>query len=108
MPLFEFRCSDCGGLTTVLLYSWSSGNPPRCCRCGGDQLTRLISRFTLHKSWGEGLNWTPSGETMSDVDEDDPQNLDQYMGRIKDEMGGQVTSDFEHMRRELLDGPPYA
>jgi hypothetical protein len=43
---------------------------------------------------------------MSDVDEDDPYSVDQYMGRIKDEMGGQVTSDFEDMRRELLDDPP--
>ena len=104
MPLFEYRCSDCGELTTVLVYSWSSGTPPVCNPCGGKDLTKLISRFTLHKSWGESLNWTPSGETMSDVDEDDPHSLDQYMGRIKDEMGGQVTPDFEHMRRELLDG----
>ena len=104
MPLFEYRCSDCGDLTTVLVYSWSSSAPPLCSRCGGQNLTKLISRFTLRKSWGDSLNWTPSGETMSDVDEDDPHSLDQYMGRIKDEMGGQVTSDFEHMRRELLDG----
>ncbi len=106
MPLFEYRCSDCGGLTTVLVYSWSSGAPPLCARCGGEKLTKLISRFTQHKSWGESLNWAPSGETMSDVDEDDPHSLDQYMGRIKGEMGGQVTSDFEDMRRELLDGAP--
>ena len=38
---------------------------------------------------------------MTDVDEDDPDSLDHYMGRIKEEMGGQVTPDFEHMRREL-------
>ena len=102
MPLFEYRCSDCGGLSTLLVYSWSSGVAPLCSRCGGQKLTKLISRFTQHKSWGESLNWT----SMSDVDEDDPHSLDQHMGRIKDEMGGQVTSDFDDMRRELTDGAP--
>jgi hypothetical protein len=27
------------------------------------------------------------------------------MGRVKSEMGGQVTPDFEEMRRELFTGP---
>ena len=86
----------------MLVYSWSSGAAPLCSRCGGQKLTKLISRFTLRKSWGDSLNRTP----MSDVDEDDPHSLDQHMGRIKEEMGGQVTSDFDDMRKELTDGAP--
>ena len=50
---------------------------------------------------GESLNWTPSGETLNDVDEGDPANLDRFMGRVEQERGGQVTQDFESMRREL-------
>jgi len=34
------------------------------------------------------------------VDEDSHQSIDNYMGRIKHEMGGQVTSDFNQMRKE--------
>ena len=39
------------------------------------------------------------------MNEDDPGSLDQHMGRIKQEMGGQVTPDFDHMRSELFTGP---
>jgi uncharacterized protein (DUF2267 family) len=64
-------------------------------------LTKLISGFAFHRSWGDSLNWAPSGETLNDVNEDSPQDLDRFMGRIKQEMGGEVTSDFNQMRKEL-------
>ena len=101
MPLFDYRCDDCQGLKTVLVYSWSESNSPGCEKCGGTRLTRLFSKFAVRKSWGESLNWTPSSETLNDVDEGDPASLDRFMGRVKQEMGGQVTQDFESMRREL-------
>lgn len=101
MPIFDYRCDDCQGLKTVLVYSWSESTSPGCENCGSTSLTRLFSKFAVRKSWGDSLNWTPSGETLTDVDEDSPASLDRFMGRVKQEMGGQVTPDFESMRREL-------
>jgi hypothetical protein len=68
-------------------------------------MTRLVSRFAFHRSWGESLNWVPSGETLGGADEDDPAILDQFMGQVKDRMGGQVSPDFESLRRETTAGP---
>jgi uncharacterized protein (DUF2267 family) len=64
-------------------------------------MTKLVSRFAFHRAWGDSLNWAPTGETLTDVDEDDPKSLDRFMGRLKEEMGGEVTPDFETMRRDL-------
>jgi putative FmdB family regulatory protein len=101
MPLFEYRCDDCQRASTELAYSWSGGGVPLCRRCGSSNMTKLVSRFAFHRSWGDSLNWAPGGETLTDVDEDDPKSLDRFMGRLKDEMGGEVTPDFEGMRRDL-------
>jgi putative FmdB family regulatory protein len=101
MPLIEYRCDHCQRLSTLLVYSWSETTSLGCKNCGSNSLTRLISKFAVRKSWGESLNWAPSGETLNDVDEDSPASLDRFMGRVKQEMGGQVTPDFESMRREL-------
>ena len=60
-----------------------------------------MSAFSFRASWGDSLNWAPSGETSRDVDENSPASIDQYMGRIKKEMGGQTTPDFDRMRREI-------
>ena len=105
MPIYEYRCEDCQHLNSVLVYSWSKDTDRACTRCNGSNLNRLVSRFSVRRSWGASLNWAPSGETLTDVNEDDPASLDRFMGRVKQEMGGQVTSDFEDMRRELHTGP---
>ena len=103
MPVYEYRCEACQRLTSVLSYTWSEKTDPVCRQCGGTSLTKVVSRFAVHLSWGGSLGWTPSGETLSDVDEDDPKSLDRFMGRIKEEMGGQVTPDFNQMRKEITE-----
>ena len=64
-------------------------------------MQRLMSKFSFRASWGDSLNWAPSGETMRDLDESSPASIDSYMGRIKKEMGGQTTSDFDRERRDI-------
>lgn len=105
MPLFEYQCEDCRLKNTLLVYSWSKDSDRTCQHCKGSNLTKLISRFTQGRSWGESLSWVPNGETLNDVNEDDPRSIDQFMGRIKQEMGGQVTPDFNEMRQELHPKP---
>ena len=99
MPIYDYRCASCQAASTLLTYSYSE--PPSCSKCGGEQLIRLVSQFAFHQSWGSSLNWAPSGETLRDVNEDDPKSINRFMGEIKKEMGGQVTPDFEEMRREV-------
>lgn len=105
MPIYEYRCEDCQQVNSVLIYSWSESRERACTRCSGTNLNRLVSQFSMRRSWGESLNWAPSGETLRDVNEDDPRSIDRFMGRIKQEMGGQVTSDFEVERRQMTEGP---
>ncbi len=105
MPVHDYRCQECQEVTSVLSYTWSQKSDPACRRCGNAGLTKLMSGFAFHRSWGESLNWAPSAETLTDVNEDSPQALDSFMGRVKQEMGGQVTPDFNEMRKELTDLP---
>ena len=88
-----------------MVYSWSADRKPACRHCGGIEMQRIMSGFSFRQSWGDSLNWVPSRETTSDVDEDSAASIDQYMGRLKKEMGGQTTPDFEEMRREISSGP---
>lgn len=104
MPIYEYRCGDCNAVSSKLVYSWSSGGPVECRECGGADMERLMSAFSFRPSWGDSLNWVPSRETSSDIDENSPASIDRYMGRIEREMGGQTTSDFDRMRREIGGG----
>ncbi|MBC8281769.1 MAG: zinc ribbon domain-containing protein [Chloroflexi bacterium] len=104
MPLYEYRCGDCQKISSVLVRLTSEDSQekqPSCEHCQSTDMKRLISKFSFRASWGDSLNWAPSGETMRDVDEGSPASIDNYMGRIKKEMGGQTTSDFDRERRDI-------
>ncbi|MCH7736315.1 MAG: zinc ribbon domain-containing protein [Chloroflexi bacterium] len=103
MPLYEYRCDDCKGITSLLVYSYSVDKQPSCEHCDSANVQRLISRFSFRPSWGDSLNWVPSRETTSDLDESSGASVDKYMGRIKKEMGGQTTPEFNRERREIKD-----
>lgn len=101
MPIYEYRCGECGATSSKLVYSWTADRALECTQCGSPNLERLISAFSFRASWGDSLNWVPSGETSRDVDENSAASIDQYMGRVKREMGGQTTTDFDQMRRQI-------
>ena len=64
-------------------------------------MEKIISKFSFRGSWGDSLNWTPSKETMRDGNESDSASIDNYMGRIKKERGGQTTHDFNRERKDI-------
>ena len=41
MPIFEYRCPDCGTLSEILVAA--SEDKPRCNGCGSDELEKMIS-----------------------------------------------------------------
>ena len=49
MPLYEYRCQECGQQVT-LRRTFDATSSPCCPLCGSDDLTRLISRVSLVKS----------------------------------------------------------
>ena len=48
MPLYEYRCADCGLMSTAL-RGVSERNQPLACECG-NVATRVVSRPSVHLS----------------------------------------------------------
>ena len=53
MPIYEYRCEDCGKRSSTLLYSYWSPDPP-CPHCGKAALRRLGSTFATTASSESG------------------------------------------------------
>ncbi len=53
MPIYEYRCEECGKRSSTLLSSFSSPDPP-CPHCGKPALRRLVSTFATVTSSGDG------------------------------------------------------
>ena len=104
MPLYEYRCEDCRRRTTVLVRSLPSTEEPSCQHCSSRKLTRLISRFSFRRSWGDSLDWAPDSGYPDDADQEDPRKMAQWMRQMQKEMGEEVTPEFEEMLDELESG----
>jgi putative FmdB family regulatory protein len=58
MPIYEYRCAECGKRSSTLLSSFSSPDPA-CPHCGKPALRRLVSTFAT------------TGASESDAGDDD-------------------------------------
>ena len=43
MPIYEYRCNQCGEVSEILTGLGSHADPPVCKKCGGTQLEKLMS-----------------------------------------------------------------
>jgi len=50
MPLFEYRCSDCGKKSEELVMAGDTASAPTCPACGSMSMRRLLSTFAAHGS----------------------------------------------------------
>lgn len=102
MPIYEYECGDCSRRVALLILNIN--NPPalRCPRCGGEHLTRLLSRFARIRSEEERLERLADPSRLGDLDEDDPQSVRRWMTRMGREMGDELGEDFEPMMEEAL------
>ncbi len=57
MPIYDFKCSDCGAVAEVLLHNSDISNVS-CQECGSANVERL-----LNKSYAIKMGSTPSGAT---------------------------------------------
>ena len=56
MPIYEYRCQDCGSANSFFLKTFSSAVPSGCQHCGGQELQRIMSTFAYHRSEADQLS----------------------------------------------------
>ena len=101
MPIYEYDCHDCRRRVSVLVRSVSSP-APACPRCGGANLTRLMSRFATVKSEEARLESLASDGSFGDLDENDPASVARFMKKMGKELGDDLGDDFESAVDEAM------
>jgi putative FmdB family regulatory protein len=48
MPLYEYRCSECGKKSEELVLAGDAAHEPACPSCGSKKMARLLSTFAAH------------------------------------------------------------
>jgi putative FmdB family regulatory protein len=100
MPIYEYRCLDCGKRNALLILSPS--NPPAltCRHCSGARLERIMSRFAAPKSEEARLESLADPSRFSDLDESDPRSMARMMKRMGQEMGEDFGDELDEAMEE--------
>jgi putative FmdB family regulatory protein len=107
MPIYEYRCADCGRRPAIFFRSMASVEAtPACPHCGGRHLDRLISRTAQVLSEDSRLDRLSDSADLADVDENDPKSVARWAKRMGREMGGdEMGEDFDQVVDEMGDAP---
>lgn len=104
MPIYEYKCNGCGRKVSLFFRSFSQVGEPACPHCNSQQLTRLISKVTVLKPWGQSLDKGPDLESLSDFDQDDPRAMREMMRRWKSEMGDEAGEEWDEAMEMVESG----
>ena len=103
MPIHEYQCADCRRQVSLLVMRISSPEPPRCPRCGGEHLTRLLSRFATVRSEDDRLESLADPSQLGDLDENDPRSVARWMKKMGSEIGEDSGEDWGEMVDEAVE-----
>ena len=102
MPIYEYRCEECGGYSTFLVLK-QEGYEPVCKKCGGKGLTKLISRVAFLRSEEDRMERLADPSRLGDLDENDPASMARWMKRMGKEMGEDLGEDVDSMVDQAME-----
>lgn len=106
MPIYEYRCSDCRRRVSIWwrTFDAAQAGEPVCPRCGGRQLSRLISKVAVLRSEDSRLDAMADPSAFGDLADDDPRAMGRWMRQMSDETGEPMDDEFSEVVGRLEAG----
>jgi putative FmdB family regulatory protein len=98
MPIYEFKCGDCGRLSSIFTRSMGLEIEAVCKHCGSCKLSRAVSGFAYHKS-EQGILEQYGAEPKRLEDYKDPRQIGRWTERKFKEYG----MEMPEQAREMID-----
>ena len=106
MPIYEYQCHECQRRVSLLWRSYADMDTKQatCPRCGGQNLSRLISRVAVVRSEEGLLEDLADPSALAGLDENDPKSLARWMRKMGQEMGEDLGEEFGEVIDRLESG----
>lgn len=98
MPIYEFICSDCKRKFRKLVGMIANASPPSCPHCSSSNLHRQMSRFARVRTEDDQLDALT--DELESADESSPAAMRRLVRAMGDEMGEDLSDEFEQILEE--------
>src|SRR4030042_1825181 len=105
MPIYEYRCEDCGRISEFLLMRSDEIFVPQCKKCKSKKMSRVLSKVRVVRSEESRLEGLADPSKWGDLDERDPKSMARWMKRMGKEMGEEVEGIDEALEEEMASKP---
>jgi putative FmdB family regulatory protein len=103
MPIYEYRCEDCGRVSEFLLIKTDEMFVPQCKRCKSKKMSRVLSKVGVIHSEESRMESLADPSKWGDLDERDPKSMAKWMKRMGKEMGEEMDEDVDQMVDEAME-----
>lgn len=103
MPIYEYRCRECGKKSTFITLSVSSPLTPQCKKCGSTNVEKIVSRVAIFRSEESRLEGLADPSKLAGLDENDPKSVARWMKRMGKELGEDAGEDFDQVVEEAME-----
>ncbi len=102
MPIYEYRCENCGKISEFLLMRIDETFRPQCKRCKSEKMSRVLSRVKVIRSEESRMESLADPSKWGDFDERDAKSMAKWMKRMGTELGEDV-GDIDQMMDEAME-----
>jgi len=103
LPIYEYRCRDCGRKSVFITLSVKSAVDLKCKKCASGNLVKLVSRVAVSRSEESRLENMADPSKLAGLDENDPKSVARWMKRMGKEMGEDTGEDFDQSIEEAME-----
>jgi putative FmdB family regulatory protein len=103
MPIYEYRCQECGRVSSFIVMNTRDPYHPHCKRCQSGKMTKLISRVARVRSEESRLEALADPSKLAGLDENDPASMARWMKRMGKEMGEDMGEDLDAMVDQAME-----
>lgn len=93
MPIYEYQCRDCKAVSGFLILNRGESFTPVCKRCGGRELSRVISRVNVRLSEETRMERLADPARLGGLDENDPKGVAKFMKEMAAATGEDLGAD---------------
>ncbi|MGH2541710.1 MAG: FmdB family zinc ribbon protein [Ardenticatenaceae bacterium] len=102
MPIYEYKCPECGKRGSRL-QKISDASVPACPHCGAT-MEKLISRVAVLTSEEQRMERLADPSAWGDFDENDPRSMGRMMRKMGQEIGEDPGDEFREVIERLEAG----
>jgi putative FmdB family regulatory protein len=104
MPIFEYRCQDCGRKFSALVGMTALSDDGACTNCGSANTVRLVSRFSRGRTEDQRLD-SIADQLESVGDPDSPAEMRRMAREFGKALDEDASDEMEALMEEDLETP---